>query len=102
MYIRTLHVKDVKLLRDLRIDFTRDDKPRMWTVLVGENGLCKTTILQSIALAASGPDRANQLAEVVRWTPDFGRLDKVEFPCREAPYQEQDDGREAASIWGGI
>jgi hypothetical protein len=38
----------------------------------------------------------------LRWTPDFGRLDKVEFPCREAPYQEQDDGREAASIWGGI
>jgi hypothetical protein len=38
----------------------------------------------------------------MRWTPIFGRPDKVELPGREAPYQEQDDGREAASIWGGI
>jgi hypothetical protein len=36
----------------------------MWTVLLGENGLCKTTILQAIALAASGVDRANQLVDV--------------------------------------
>jgi hypothetical protein len=26
----------------------------------------------------------------------------VELPGREAPYQEQDDGRETESIWGGI
>ena len=38
----------------------------------------------------------------LRWTPIFGRLDKVELRGWEAPYQEQDDGREAAGIWGGI
>ena len=38
----------------------------------------------------------------LRWTLDFGRPDKVEFSGREAPYQEQDDGREAASIWGSL
>ena len=64
MYIRKLQINDVKLLRDVTIDFTRGEEPRMWTVLVGENGLCKTTVLQAIALAASGPDRANQLAEI--------------------------------------
>jgi hypothetical protein len=64
MYIRELHVENVKLLRDFRLSFLRDGKPRMWTVLIGENGLCKTTVLQAIALAASGPDRANQLADV--------------------------------------
>ena len=38
----------------------------------------------------------------MRWTPIFGRPDKVELPGWEAPYQEQDDGREAASIWGSL
>jgi hypothetical protein len=65
MYIRKLQIKDLKLLRDVTIDFTRDEEPRMWTVFVGENGLCKTTVLQAIALAASGPDRANQLADIL-------------------------------------
>jgi len=64
MYITRLHVKNVKLMRDLQLDFTHEGKPRMWTVFVAENGACKTTLLQSIALAASGPERANQLADV--------------------------------------
>jgi hypothetical protein len=64
MYIRELVVRDVKLLRDVTISFLRDGQPRLWTVLLGENGFCKTTILQAIALAASGVDRANQLAEI--------------------------------------
>jgi hypothetical protein len=38
----------------------------------------------------------------LRWTPDFGRPDKVELPGWEAPYQEQDDGWEATSVWGPI
>lgn len=64
MYLRKLRVRNIKLLRDVELDFTRDGEPRLWTVLIGENGLCKTALLQAIALAASGPDRANQLADV--------------------------------------
>jgi hypothetical protein len=63
VYIRKIHIDGVKLLRNFELDFTRDGSPRMWTVLVGRNGLCKTSILRSIALAASGRDRANQLAQ---------------------------------------
>ncbi len=33
----------------------------MWTVLIGDNGLCKTSILQAIALAASGDKLARAL-----------------------------------------
>ncbi len=63
MHLRRLSVKNLKLLRDLRLSFTHPDgSPRQWTVFVGENGLCKTSLLQAIALAASGPERANQLA----------------------------------------
>lgn len=63
MYVRKLHIDSLKLLRDFELDFTRDGEPRMWTVLVGRNGLCKTAILRALALAASGRDRANQLAQ---------------------------------------
>ena len=72
MYITRLHVKNIKLMRDLQLDFTHEGKPRMWTVFVAENGACKTTLLQSIALAASGPERANQLADVPS-LPDLRR-----------------------------
>lgn len=65
MYLRDLRVRNLKLLRDVHIPFTdANGEPRMWTVLLGKNGLCKTSILQAIALAASGPRRAQQLANV--------------------------------------
>jgi len=64
MYIRKLLLSHVKLLRDVSISFMRANEPRLWTVIIGENGLCKSTVLQSIALAASGRDRANQLADI--------------------------------------
>lgn len=63
MYVRKLRIDGLKLLRDFTLDFTREGEPRMWTVLVGRNGLCKTSILRALALAASGRDRANQLAQ---------------------------------------
>lgn len=65
MYLRHLQLQNVKLLRNFQLPFTRPDgTPRMWTVIIGENGLCKTTLLQAIALAALGKDRANQLGDI--------------------------------------
>jgi AAA domain, putative AbiEii toxin, Type IV TA system len=73
MYVRRLHVRNVKLLRDVAIDFVgKDGAPRMWTVFVGENRLCKTTLLQTIAAAASGVDRGTQLVtDVIASWPDL-------------------------------
>jgi hypothetical protein len=73
MYVRSLHVQHVKLLRDVKVDFLdRDGRPRMWTVFVGENRLCKTTLLQAIAAAASGVDRGTQLVtNVIASWPDL-------------------------------
>lgn len=65
MYLRRLRIDNLKLLRDFEMSFVDErGEPRMWTVLLGENGLCKTTILQAIAMAASGPVRAKMLANV--------------------------------------
>jgi hypothetical protein len=66
MYVRHLRVQNVKLLRDVTVDFLGGNgRPRMWTVFVGENRLCKTTLLQTIAAAASGVDRGTQLVSDV-------------------------------------
>jgi energy-coupling factor transporter ATP-binding protein EcfA2 len=62
MYLRSLTLKNVKRFRDLTLSFERPDgSARLWTVVIGENGTGKTTLLQAIALAASGRDRAIQL-----------------------------------------
>jgi hypothetical protein len=66
VYLREIHIDGLKLLRNFKLDFTRDGQPRMWTVLVGRNGLCKTSILRAIALAASGRDLANELSSEQR------------------------------------
>jgi hypothetical protein len=63
MYIQSLSIKNLKRLRDLQLQFHHaDGSPRMWTVLIGENGTGKSSILQSIALAAAGKLRVNDLA----------------------------------------
>jgi putative AbiEii toxin of type IV toxin-antitoxin system len=75
MYLRHLHVQNVKLLRDVELDFIdAHGNPRMWTVFVGENRLCKTTLLQTIAAAASGRDKATHIAtDVIESWPDLRR-----------------------------
>lgn len=65
MYLRRLRLCNLKLINDLTLDFTRDGKPRMFTVFIGENGTCKTSILQAIALAASGRRVADHLGAFV-------------------------------------
>lgn len=63
MYVQQLRITNTKLIKGLEIDFRRrDGSLRPWTILVGENGTCKTTVLQMLALAAVGPEKANQLA----------------------------------------
>lgn len=61
--LRTLRLANVRLFGDRTLDFTCDGAPRPFTLIVAENGHGKTTVLQAIALAASGVAGANLLAE---------------------------------------
>jgi len=62
MYIERLHVRNVRLLAEQEFSFVNaDGSPRLWTVIVGENGVCKSTVLQAIALAAMGPKLGSAL-----------------------------------------
>jgi len=66
MYLTKLHIKNLKLLRDFELDFRNPDgTPRMWTVIIGENGTGKTSILQAIAMAAAGGLNVNSLVDDV-------------------------------------
>lgn len=102
MYLRHLHIRNLRLIRDLELGFVDGNgEPRMWTVLIGRNGTGKTSILQAIALAAVGHLRANQLAGATavsmpdRRHPDeamsitatfgFGRLGDGQHRRREYP-----------------
>lgn len=65
MYLRNLHIQHLKRISDLELDFRHDGRPRSWTVLIGENGTAKTSILQAIALAAAGGRQVNTLAQTI-------------------------------------
>lgn len=68
MYLKSLTLSNVKRFRSNHINFCNSRGiPRNWTVFLGENGTGKTTLLQAIALAASGPERANQLSNANRY-----------------------------------
>jgi hypothetical protein len=84
MYLLNLEIKNLKLIRELSWSFERAGKPRMWTVFIGKNGLCKTSILRAVAMAATGYVRANQLGEeILSSLPDRRRSDAtVEIDAR--------------------
>ncbi|MEO1249047.1 MAG: AAA family ATPase [Pseudomonadota bacterium] len=73
MFLKTLALENVRCFEsatvnfDLGIDHADDDdgKNRKWTVIVGENGGGKTTVLQSIALLMAGSDALPELLDDV-------------------------------------
>lgn len=67
MYVTKLRVENVRLLADQDISFANAaGQPRMWTVFLGENGTCKTTLLQLLAAELVGADRL-KLESGRRW-----------------------------------
>ncbi len=63
-----LSIQQLRCFTDLQLRFNRPEKGGDgWTVLVGENGTGKTTILQSIVLASMDPRPVTSLVETP-WT----------------------------------
>lgn len=59
MFLQHLHIKNCRSLKDVEIDFTSNDEnhsTRKWSILVGENGTGKSTLLKAIALLTVGSD----------------------------------------------
>ena len=62
MYIKTLHLENVKAFPELKFDLERPDGTYAgWTAFVGGNSSGKSTLLRAIALALMGPEAGNRL-----------------------------------------
>lgn len=83
MFLETIHVENIRSLSDTLIDFVdpNADRPsvRQWTLLVGENGTGKSTLLKAIGLVVAGSDCTQPLigqkpGAWVRHGAPFGRI----------------------------
>lgn len=84
MYLRRLEIDHLKLIEKCALDLveTRTDAPRMWTVLIGRNGRCKTSILRSIAALSAGFVHATNLGK-----PWILSLADRRPPAPDAPFR---------------
>jgi hypothetical protein len=90
MYIERLQVRNLRLLAEQEFSFLGPDgQPRMWTVIVGENGVCKSTILQAIALAALGPKLGTAVAQDAQQFLNVFARDSARI---KASFRPQDQG----------
>jgi energy-coupling factor transporter ATP-binding protein EcfA2 len=68
MYLKRVVIENVKCFGRAELNLIRDDgQIKRWSVIVGENGTGKSTLLQAIAMALMGPDPSNRLARLERW-----------------------------------
>ena len=67
MFLKRLRIEDVRSIADLELSLVDDSgEIRKWTLLLGENGTGKSTVLRCIALLLCGRDA---LPELLRSDP---------------------------------
>jgi formylglycine-generating enzyme required for sulfatase activity len=59
--LKRLTMNNIKCFKHVELSFKEKQRARSWTVLVGDNGVGKTTILHCIALCALGPELASKI-----------------------------------------
>ncbi len=64
MFLKKLTLKNVRSMADMEISFVADSGViRKWTVILGENGVGKTTVLRAAALVLAGSEALPELLE---------------------------------------
>jgi len=64
MYLKRITIKNIKCFAHLEIDFMSGTNARLWTSVLGQNGLGKSTLLQAISVALAGPGAMRELLPV--------------------------------------
>jgi predicted ATP-binding protein involved in virulence len=92
--IRRLTLHNIKCFRHVTLTFENGDGSGSWTLLVGDNGVGKTTILQCISLCALGPELAakilRQPQNMLRDGSEKGYMEAV-FDAPLEAVEETDD-----------
>jgi hypothetical protein len=99
MWLKSVTLKNVKCFSDTTLDFSRDlskrspPEPYRWITLLGENGVGKSTLLQSIALLLAGPEAAKELLpRPVGWLRDQSEPAKLTAEIRQNAEDEGNYG----------
>jgi predicted ATP-binding protein involved in virulence len=68
MYLQRVEIKNFRAIHDMTLDFSDGEKSRRWTVLLGDNGCGKSSVLKAIALVLAGSEALpDLLGEVDDW-----------------------------------
>lgn len=100
MWVKSVRLENIKCFEDTKeIFFSKkasknSERPYRWISLLGENGVGKSTLLQSLGLLLSGPEAAKELLP----RPE-GWVRNLSKPGRLSAHICQDDGDEG--LYGG-
>jgi predicted ATP-binding protein involved in virulence len=96
MRLQSIRLENIKCFEDQEIIFTHDQrnsaraKPYRWITLLGENGVGKSTVLQSLGLLLAGPDAAKELVpRPTGWVSDSSKPGKLTIKINQ---EEGDQG----------
>lgn len=72
MLITNIYLKDVRCIKELKIDLTSNDGAKKWLLAVGDNGVGKSSLLRSLAIGLCDLTGASGLiqdtsGDFVRW-----------------------------------
>jgi predicted ATPase len=69
VFLKTVRIQNVRALRNVELSFaTESEDIRRWTLIIGENGFGKSTLLRSIALVMAGSESlADLLVDPDSW-----------------------------------
>jgi predicted ATPase len=86
MFLTRVQIENIRSIEELDLTTGTPDGPRRWTLLLGENGTGKSTVLRCIALALAGSDALAELVgdplDWIRRGTDYGRV-RVEMVTAE-------------------
>ena len=86
MFLRSVHLKNIRSLRDVSLPFARNGgDARRWTLVLGENGSGKSTILRAIALGLAGSEALpDLLGDVDGWIANGEKKATIELEIATA------------------
>jgi predicted ATP-binding protein involved in virulence len=91
--IKRLTLHNIKCFRHVELSFEKEQQEHSWTVLVGDNGVGKTTILHCIALCTLGPELASKIIPIPRNVLRVGTKKGYMEAVLEAPLNPAKDNR---------